>query len=140
MANDYMKLRRVANQACPRVTITEISWDTEDVDDSGYFTSGAATKLLTVPTGKAGKFILCALAGLDGNAPEEEACIVYNIYNSSNTLLNGIRRPHGHQDNLGTSTAELTLADGDYVKFVVYHSWNSGTRQFTGGVEMLRLG
>jgi len=139
VANDYLKIRRVANQGIARNAVSYISWDTEDSDAGGYFAPGAPTKVLTVPASKAGKFVLSSLASLDGGAPEERALIQYSVYNSSDVLLREIRRPHGHQDNLGSITAEMTLNVGDYVMYMVYQSWNNGTRNFVGTLEMFRI-
>ena len=135
---DYVKVIRNATQAIAVNTMTDVAFDTESVDAAGYFTLGAPTRI-TVPTGKAGEFIFSASVFMDGTAPQERALLQLTVYNSLNVAQAGYRYPHGYQDNLGDTTEQMPLNDGDYVILQVYQSWNSGTRNLTATLEMFRL-
>jgi hypothetical protein len=55
------RLRRAANQSVNDSAATAISWDTEDVDTSGFITVTSST--ITIPTGLGGLYAITFQAG-----------------------------------------------------------------------------
>lgn len=53
-----VKLRRAAVQSIPNATTTDVSWDTEDSDVSGFIVAPGTT--LTVPAGCGGVYLMSA--------------------------------------------------------------------------------
>jgi len=138
MALDYLLIRRVAAQSISSGSETLISWDTEDSDVSGYWTSGTPTRII-VPADKAGKFIFTCSWVIGSFGDEQESQLLLNHYNSSDTLQRSYSRPVGNQEEVGTNSPEIALAVADYVT-ASYYQTTGGSRNFTGRLEMIRLG
>ncbi len=136
IATDYLKLRRLAAVATSSAVFTEIAWDTEDSDASGYWASGAATKVV-VPTGKAGihlftgTFVYASGVGTRGMMDA-------TIYNSSDVSQRTIRMAIGVGEDNAHVTGLTKLAAGDYIIFAGWQS--TGSFNMTSAtLELVRI-
>lgn len=123
-----VRLRRAANQSQGAGEFA-ISWDTEDTDTNGYWSSGTT---VTVPAGLGGMYSLAgrftASAGLSGAS----YCYVY--INSATKYTYYV--PSGNDNGSFSFTGLL----GDSATVVVYCYNPSGTVNFQANFEMVRLG
>ena len=122
-----------SNQSISDVTVTKVTFDSEQIDSDGTF----ASNKFTVPTGGAGKYWFSAGIGVDaGGVGSFRNATVY-IYK------NGASAKHAYFNNDNASAyttkffvwnaAILDLAETDYIEIYVYHDNAGGTPVLTGG-------
>lgn len=60
---DFVRVQRSTNQSIPNATLTAITWDVESEDAGGFHSTVSNTDRLTVPTGKAGVYLVhCSMS------------------------------------------------------------------------------
>lgn len=124
-------LRRVANQVVATASGTALSWDTEDTDSGGFYTSGTD---IVIPAGAGGIYGISAFiqsGSLSG------ICLVQIGFTSTVTGHASLYRFY-HNESFGSASAITRLAAGDTVNVTVVH--NSGAnRNYVGSVELWKV-
>jgi len=133
--------KKTSPQVSTNATWTKVALNTTDIDtDSAFDTS--TNYRFTVPTGKAGKYII-------------NASVLVNAVSASNlrrslcaVRKNGTEmKPRSDQNcdtnNLASNTPNITLildlAEGDYIELYGYGTDSSGSPQFETGGTCLSL-
>lgn len=117
-------LYKSATQSVNNDTITTVTFDSEFFDTDAYHSTSSNTSRITIPTGKAGKFLFIAVIQWAANATG-----VRNM----NILKNGVRITEFADDavSAGVSTTSFTFmldaADADYFEYTCYQN-SGGTR------------
>lgn len=117
----------------PASTDTVLSFDTVDAQVGGLYAGGQPTRL-TVPTGGAGWYVVCAGAALDATYGDTSARRIWLRVNGTTILA----EQSGHSNTSGggperylcTATA-LYLNAGDYVEAFVRHTSTTSPLSFT---------
>jgi hypothetical protein len=124
-------LYKSATQSVNNDTITTVTFDSEFFDTDAYHSTSTNTSRITVPTGKAGKFLFIGNAQWAANSTG-----VRNM----NILKNGVRITEFADDavNAGVSSTSFTFmvdaADGDYFEYTCYQN-SGGTRTLNASTQ-----
>jgi hypothetical protein len=112
-------------------TPTALTWQTEDWDTDGYWTSGAPTKF-TIPTGMGGKYLVGGGYTFDSaTAFDQIASISVN-----GTELLSTRSRQGSASAVNRTSTILNLAAGDYVEMLAYQASGSNKTTATFAANM----
>jgi hypothetical protein len=112
-------------QSIATATWTAINWATEDFDTDGYHSTSSNTSRITIPAGKAGKYLVNAFFQWDPNTSGDRGIAIYKngvVYKNNSMKAADIYPTH--QINL-----VLDLAVNDYIQ--VYVNQTSGTNRDT---------
>jgi hypothetical protein len=104
-------------QAIPATTYTSITFDTEDFDTDGYHSTSSNTSRITIPSGKAGYYLVTANTSSTSGSQAFVHTIVKNgsIYKQS---FFGLGTAGGY--GASTLVVIMNLAVNDYVETSVY--------------------
>ena len=128
---DEVRVRRVANQSIPSGGAgTNITWDTEDADASGFITVPSTT--FTVPAGKGGVYTITTSGAFPSSVGSARAFL--NLSAAGKTY----RAPYGNGDDNANVGVTVRLAAADTVIVAAFQS-SGGPLNFTGSFEMFRL-
>lgn len=112
------------NQACTSAAYKNLLFDTEIYDTDGFHSTVTNTNRITIPTGKAGKYLFTFLVNFDGNATGRREYYLYKNGVSA-SIMDGSVTAVGAQDTGFTFTAMDDAVVGDYYNVSVWQ--NSGT-------------
>jgi hypothetical protein len=123
-------------QSIPNTTDTALTFDTEDYDTDGYHSTSANTSRMTIPTGKAGKYLVHGHTTYAvGNTTGDRILVIRK--NGSDVPGSGVSVvPHTGSVLLRLdTTAIVDLAVGDYVEAFAFQSsgGNLNAGATTGG-------
>jgi len=114
-------LTKSAGQSIANATYTAISFDGEDYDTDAFHDNSTNNSRITIPSGKAGKYLVTANISLESGAGNFR---IINIYkNGSGTGDNTVATVSGF-GTIVVKTVVMNLAVGDYIQAFVYQ--NSG--------------
>jgi hypothetical protein len=108
------------NQTIANGTTTAITFNAEYFDTNGYHSTSTNTSRLTVPTGKAGYYLITAQGSFALNATGQRDIVFYkngSYLRYSNSVAGNSTVYVGN--NL---TVVYNLAEGDYIELFVYQS------------------
>lgn len=112
---------KTAAQSIPNITATVITYDSEYLDTNGYHSTSSNTGRFTIPSGKAGKYLVTGNLQM---APAISAQVVLSInVNGANPV--SINYPQTTDNNVNgvqqlSISAILNLSVGDYVELLCY--------------------
>ena len=112
-----------ADTTIANTTFTALGWNTEDFDSDGFHDNTTNNSRLTIPSGKAGKYLVTVQYRWDTDANGTRYLYIYkNGTNVKETTWKA-------QDKLNSNVMSvvLNLAVGDYVQAYVYQD-SGGTR------------
>ena len=104
-------------------TVTTIPFDTEAYDTDGFHSTVTNTSRMTIPAGKAGKYICTAKFRWDTNTTGTR--FITYVINGTDTNYNNLQ-PFAASP-YSTHTAVFSLAVGDYIECAAYQD-SGGTR------------
>lgn len=102
-------------------TDVKVAMNTEEFDTDGFHDNTTNNTRITIPAGKAGKYLLTGSTFFDGNVTGERSC---KIFKNNGEIKNAFSVPNGTANCGIAVTAVVSLAVSDYVEFVVRQ--NSG--------------
>jgi hypothetical protein len=112
-------------------TLTALTWQTEDWDTDGYWTSGASTKF-TIPTGMDGKYLVGGGYTFDtATAFDQLVSISLN-----GTELLSTRSRQGSASAVNRTSTILNLAATDYVEMLAFQTSGSSKTTATFAANM----
>jgi hypothetical protein len=147
--SDAVLVYRSTNYAIPFATLVAIPMDGEEYDGSEFHDPATNPSRVTVPAGKAGRYLVIAQTTIEG--PTGTESWVLFVRQNGTTLkarvtLSSVATPSGYH-LCGQASAILMLAAGDYVESVVYweRSGVAATWNVIGGggvtfLQVQRLG
>ena len=131
------------NNNTPNNTWRAITWQNEDYDTDGYHSTSSNTSRFTVPSGKAGKYLITAQVGWEfsGNTTGVRTVAFYK----NGSQVKPGAQVSGFSAGVYHSVSYITnLAVGDYIELYAYQS--SGTTLTVcydvdnGGIQFTYLG
>ena len=113
------RLTKSGSQTITYNTITALTWDVETFDSDAYHSTVTNTSRITIPSGKAGKYIIeAACAWLDNSSTGMK----YISFRKNNTVFAFFEQSGqattGQQPQLLTSTVDCAV--NDYIEVFVY--------------------
>jgi hypothetical protein len=117
-----VQCNKSGNQSINNSTVTIVTFDTETVDTDGFHSTVTNTDRLTVPSGKAGKYLVVATANFAGNATGIRQLLLYK--NTTQVAENVIASNSGGGSTNANAQIIVDLAVGDYMSYSVWQ--NSG--------------
>ena len=123
-------IRRVAAQSIPNITLTAISFDTEDEDSSAFFAPTGTT--ITIPAGEAGIYAISA--SILGTLGSTGRCFGNLIAATRNW-----RASYSDGEDLVSLGITIRLAVADTIVWQVFQT-TGGSQNVTARLEMWKLG
>ena len=114
-------------QSVPTGTVTPLTLNSEHWDTDGFHSTSSDTSRFTVPTGKAGYYLLQGGSSAQGVGISSSEVL---FRKNGSTFVPSAAQGKGNNFWLTTSGIEY-LADGDYVEMCLYHE--AGSNQTVGG-------
>ena len=115
-------LTKSANQAINNTTVTNCTFDTEELDTDGFHSNVTNTDRITIPAGKAGKYLVVFQLSFSGNATGVRVVSL----NKNGTGIGSTNITASNTDQLSVNGQYiLSLAVSDYIDISGYQ--NSGT-------------
>lgn len=130
-----VSLRRTTTQSIPNNTQTAVSFDTEGWDTDAFHSTGTNPTRITVPTGKAGKYLVTGWAHFAANTTGKRG-IQFLVNGTAASAQNGVYPTQGVGDEASLElTAVLDLAVGDYIEMAVFQNSGGALNLNTGGAH-----
>jgi hypothetical protein len=109
-------------QSLSNDTSAAITFDAEEFDTDAYHSTASNTSRITIPSGKAGKYLFVATIEFDSNSSGNRAI----FFNKNGSLVTRGQRfaPSGSSVSNYTTSCILDLAVADYIEVFAYQ--NSG--------------
>ena len=112
-------LTNSASQSISGSTLTTVTFDTESIDTDGYHSTSTNTGRITIPAGKAGKYLITGMGAFTFNATGSRSIWIY-LNGSAKTSWQSMPTSAGGTGLIASFI--LDLAVGDYVELKVYQS------------------
>jgi hypothetical protein len=112
-------LTKTANQSTSNVTLTTVTWDSELFDTSGFHDNATNNSRITIPSGKAGKYLFIATINWNNSAVGyREGRFTQN--GTAKTYFNFAATATGEAATVGHMILDCSV--GDYVEIKVEQS------------------
>jgi hypothetical protein len=109
-------------QSISNGTFTAIAWNTEEFDTDGFHSTSTNTSRITIPSGKAGKYLFTSHTFFDSISGTGRRFVRF-YKNGSSTGIDFTETPPSSSAYVGISnTVILNLAVNDYVEAFAYQS------------------
>jgi hypothetical protein len=121
------------SQSISNATNTNIAFDAELYDTDGFHDNATNNDRITIPSGKAGKYLITAAAGWPANATGERSMRLMkngSTSDNNNRVWNGFGSSSGN--TIMVVSRVVTAAVGDYFTIRVYQS-SGGTLDIYAG-------
>ena len=112
-------LTKTAVQSTSNNTLTTMTWDSENFDTDGFHDNATNNSRITIPAGKAGKYLFIAIINWNSNASGYRE-VRFTKNGTAQTYANISATPTGEAATVTTSI--FNLAEGDYVEAKVEQS------------------
>lgn len=131
---------RSANLTVSNTTETFVTWDTESFDTDGFHSTSTNTSRITIPSGKAGKYLITAWGGFAGNATGyRQMSIIRNNYAGTPLRFGNMAIPGSTVGGAMSLSGIADLSVGDYLEMSIYQS-SGGNLTFYGGANDAQFG
>jgi len=114
------RLTKSAVQSIDNATETAITWNTEDFDTDNFHSTSSNTSRITIPSGKAGKYLITGLIGFAENAAGTRQVLLFK--NGSNIYFAAQFKPADNTQPQLTFSTIQSLAEADYIEIYAYQS------------------
>jgi hypothetical protein len=115
-------LQRSANQTISNNTLTSVTWDTETLDSNAYHSTSTNTDRITIPSGKAGKYMVGFTLTYTGSSTGIRVGQIRK--NGTSVSQTNIQSISGAGNTVLSKTHVIDLTVGDYIDLQAYQ--NSG--------------
>jgi hypothetical protein len=120
-------------QAIPNTTVTDVTFDSEAVDNGGLHSTAVNTHRVTIPAGGAGTYLVIAKTYYDANATGVRQNRIHKNGAEFSTL-NPAAHVTAGQPTIVPQVLVLELVAGDYVSLAAYQS-SGGALNIVGGAN-----
>lgn len=103
-------LTKTANQSTSNVTLTTISWDSENFDTDGFHDNVTNNSRITIPSGKAGKYLFTSIINWNSNATGYRE-VRFTKNGTAQSYANIAATPTGEAGTVITQILNLAVAD-----------------------------
>ena len=120
-----------ATQSISNNTSTLITWDSENFDTSSFHDTSSNTSRITIPAGKAGKYLFTSYGFFDGNATGNRRIDL----RKNGSLIRSWPSPSTIATFSGmTITCILSLAEADYIEIAAFQT-SGGALNYYKGID-----
>lgn len=122
-----VSLYNTTDQTVNNNATTLIAWNSETFDTDGFHDTATNNSRITIPSGKAGKYLLNVIITWQGNTTGNRRIIVYKNgaqITTNTTTIHSVVDTGTANSNTNFHTNVLDLAVGDYIQIYVFQ--NSG--------------
>jgi hypothetical protein len=107
-----------ADQAIANTTYTKLTFNTEQFDTDAFHSTSTNTSRMTIPAGKAGKYLITGYINWESNSSGQRTFVVYknNVFFQSF----GSEAASGNANAISSFVMDLAVAD--YVELAAYQS------------------
>jgi hypothetical protein len=112
------KVTRSSAQSLSNDTWTAISYDTEDFDTDGFWTSGSPTRM-TIPTGKGGKYLISCVGYFNNSSTSGARLTKVNLNGNEYVAGYGTWMPAATTRTHALLNTVVVLVAGDYLEFLM---------------------
>lgn len=109
------------DQTINNATYTALTWDGEYFDTDGYHSNVTNNSRITIPSGKAGKYLIAGYVTYDNGTTGSRQLVIRK--NGSSTYTQSLTAANFYPT--GTVTFIADLAVGDYIEMAVWQSQGS---------------
>ena len=130
-----VSLTMSAGQTTTNAAATLVTFDTAEIDTDNAYTNTAGNYKFTVPSGKAGTYMITVMFTSFNENSDTEMVQGYIYKNGAAISYQRQRNDGGGDDtrHAGTTSHWVgTLAEGDYIQFYHYHSVSSASPTIQG--------
>jgi len=124
-----VRVFKSATQSISNSTVTDLTFDSETFDTDGFHSTSTNTDRLTVPAGKAGKYLVVGKMSFAGGLNGIRQVYIYkntSVYD----YLSWWNTSNNNADTMITTIVDLAV--GDYVKMAVWQN-NGGSLNANAG-------
>jgi hypothetical protein len=107
-----------ADQAIPNTTYTKLTFNTEQFDTNAFHDDSTNTSRMTIPSGKAGKYLITGCINWQSNSTGQRIFVVFK--NNSLFQSFGSEAASGNANAISSFVKDLAVAD--YVELAAYQS------------------
>jgi len=116
-----VSLTKSAAQSISNATTTTITWDVEDYDTDNFHSTSSNTDRITIPAGKAGKYLIQARVSTVANASGIRSAGVQK--NGSTAIVNmDLNNQSSGADSVLILDKTITASVGDYFNVFLYQT------------------
>lgn len=112
-------------------TITAITWSVETYDTNAFHSTSTNTQRITIPSGKAGYYMVGGQFGLDTNTTGNR---ILSIYKNGSEYKRLLLQPGNLEPTIGIS-APISLTVGDYVELRFFQNSGGNRNIYTNGAD-----
>lgn len=118
------RVRLGSNLSISDATVTAITWNTETFDTDGFHSTSSNTSRMTIPSGKAGKYLVTAQLFMTMNDTKQ---LIFYLYKNGSVIARA-QNQSGSGNNLSVNYSDLyDLAVGDYLEVYMFQNNGSAT-------------
>jgi hypothetical protein len=107
-----------ADQAIANTTYTKLTFNTEQFDTNTFHDNSTNTSRMTIPAGKAGKYLITGYINWQSNSTGQRVFVVYK----NNSLFQSFGSEAASGNANAISSFVMDLAVADYVELAAYQS------------------
>jgi len=138
-----VRVSRTSDVTITQNTATTVSWDAETFDTDAFHDNSTNPSRLTIPTGKAGKYLVHACIRITGAGNTVPNVIELRLNGTS--TLSQTQDPDNQTVYIAEMSDVVTLADADYVEIRITRGAAANNSTLKSGstlchVELIRLG
>ena len=128
-------LTNSANQTINNNTSTAITWNTETADTDGFHNNSTNTSRITIPSGKAGKYVIYLLAAGDTYHSSPAGQSQVNLYKNGAQIQS---RAEKNETNFNTNIAYSFVVDAavsDYYEMYIFQNTGINRTFYTDSAQ-----
>ena len=123
-----------ANQSIANATYTALAFGSENFDTDGFHDNSTNNTRMTIPAGKAGKYLISGLVSWQSNSTADRRIGIYK--NGSYIAFPARFNPSSTDDTAMSFSYVTSLAVADYIEILAFQSSGGSLNILTqGGVE-----
>lgn len=120
-----------ANQSTANGTYVALAFGSENFDTDGFHDNSTNNTRMTIPAGKAGKYLITALVSWASNSTADRRVGIYK--NGSGIAYTARFNPSSTDDTAISSSYVTALSVGDYIEIFAFQSSGGALNVLTGG-------
>jgi hypothetical protein len=124
-----VSLKSTTDQTISNSTYTAITWNDEYFDTDAYHSTSVNNSRVTIPTGKAGKYLISGFITYDNNTTGSRQLLIYK--NGSSAYVQSLAAANIYPTGTVSYIADLIV--GDYIEMFTWQSSGSSQTLFKTG-------
>ncbi len=127
-------LQRSTNQTIANATLTSVTWDTETLDTNAYHSTSTNTDRITIPSGKAGKYMVGFTLTYTGSSTGIRVGQIRK--NGTSVSQTSLQSVSGAGNTVLSKTHVIDLTVGDYIDLQAYQNSGGNLDLLTNAIDI----